>query len=114
MFGKEWRVWAYLDLAIFIVLCNFLFLKTGIAYWGGATRSSSKENLDERQTQIVDMAHRKGYLIIGVIFLLTDSLAKKSSNYEWAKFSYDVLSSSMIVAFVLIPLSIIVWHEKEV
>ena len=114
LFGHKWRVWAYLDLAIFITLCYFLFLKTGIAYWGSAKLSSSKKDLDERQTQIVDMAHRQGYLIMGTIFLFCDSLAKRSSNSEWAKFSYDVLSSSMLIAFALIPLSIIVWHEKEV
>lgn len=111
LFGKEWRVWAFIDLAIFIALSYLLFLKTGIAYWGN---SSSKKNLDERQTQVVDMAHRKGYLIMGAIFLFSDSLGRKSTNSEWAKFSYDVLSSSILVAFALIPLSIIVWHEKEV
>ena len=70
LFGKEWRVWAFIDLAIFIALSYLLFLKTGIAYWGNAKLSSSKKDLDERQTQIIDMAHRQGSLIIGTIFLI--------------------------------------------
>ena len=114
LFGKEWRVWAFIDLAIFIALSYLLFLKTGIAYWGNAKLSSSKKDLDERQTQIIDMAHRQGYLIIGTIFLIFIPLARWSNTDNWAKFFYNILSSSMFIAFVLIPLSIIVWYEKEV
>lgn len=56
--------------------------------------SSSKKDLDERQTQIVDMAHRQGYLIMGAIFLFLIPLAKWSNSDDWAKFFYNILSSS--------------------